>query len=172
MFALFIMGLMASMASGEPEADAQFFYYPSYQTYSPASYYYPTYRYCPKNPDIPCTYHTYPTYPNYQYTAPSFYYPSYVYPSLPKVQVQKQVETLQEPVVGFNLDKPTKPDYTPPPTPTNAPHIIHYKPQEEPLKAAAPVPVVENKKNLKLRPIVPFFGLRSGQVQFLRPDEV
>ena len=81
MFALFIMGLMASMASAEPEADAQFFYYPSYHTYSAPSYYYPTY-------------HTYPTYPSYQYTAPSYYYPSYVYPSLPKVQVQKQGETV------------------------------------------------------------------------------
>ena len=143
MFALFIMGLMASMASAEPEADAQFLYYPSYQTFSPPSYYYPTYRYCPKNPDIPCTYHTYPTYPNYQYTAPSYYYPSYVYPSLPKVQVQKQVEPVKEPVVDFNLDVPLEEEAE-----------------------------VETKKNLKLRPIVPFFGLRSGQVQFLRPDEV
>ena len=135
MFALFIMGLMASMASAEPEADAQFFYYPSYQTYSAPSYYYPTY-------------HTYPTYPSYQYTAPSYYYPSYVYPSLPKVQVQKQVEPVKEPVkepvVDFNLDVP----------------------QEEAVIETEP------KKNLKLRPIVPFFGLRSGQVQFLRPDEV
>ena len=131
MFALFIMGLMASMASAEPEADAQFFYYPSYQTYSAPSYYYPTY-------------HTYPTYPSYQYTAPSYYYPSYAYPSLPKVQVQKQVETVKEPVVDFNLD-------------------VNYTEEE---------PVVETKKDLKLRPIVPFFGLRSGQVQFLRPDEV
>ena len=133
MFALFIMGLMASMASAEPEADAQFFYYPSYHTYSAPSYYYPTY-------------HTYPTYPSYQYTAPSYYYPSYVYPSLPKVQVQKQVETVEEPVkepvVDFNLDVPYED------------------------------PVVETKQDLKLRPIVPFFGLRSGQVQFLRPDEV
>ena len=148
MFALFIMGLMASMASAEPEADAQFYYYPSYQTYSPPSYFYPTYRYCPKNPDVPCTYHTYPTYPNYQYTVPSYYYPSYVYPSLPKVQVQKQVEPVKEPVkepvVDFNLDVP----------------------QEEAVIETEP------KKNLKLRPIVPFFGLRSGQVQFLRPDEV
>ena len=133
MFALFIMGLMVSLASAEPEADAQFFYYPSYQTYSAPSYYYPTY-------------HTYPTYPSYQYTAPSYYYPSYVYPSLPKVQVQKQVEPVKEPVkepvVDFNLDVPYED------------------------------PVVETKQDLKLRPIVPFFGLRSGQVQFLRPDEV
>ena len=124
---------MASMTSAEPEADAQFFYYPSYQTYSAPSYYYPTY-------------HTYPTYPSYQYTAPSYYYPSYVYPSLPKVQVQKQVEPVKEPVkepvVDFNLDVPYED------------------------------PVVETKQDLKLRPIVPFFGLRSGQVQFLRPDEV
>ena len=145
MFALFIMGLMASMASAEPEADAQFFYYPSYQTYSAPSYYYPTY-------------HTYPTYPSYQYTAPSYYYPSYVYPSLPKVQVQKQGETVKKPV-------PT-PGYQPP-----APHIIH-KSQVETMKAAAPVPIVKTQEDLKLRPIVPFFGLRSGQVQFLRPDEV
>merc|ERR1712004_463512 len=118
MFALFIMGLMASMASAEPDADAQFFYYPSYQPY--------------------------PTYPNYQYTAPSYYYPSYVYPSVPKVQVHKKVEPVKEPVVDFNLD-------------------VNYTEEE---------PVVETKKDLKLRPIVPFFGLRSGQVQFLRPDEV
>merc|ERR1712062_957317 len=115
---------MASMASAEPDADAQFFYYPSYQhTYSPPSYYYPTY-------------HTYPTYPSYQYTAPSYYYPSYVYPSVPKVQVQKQVEPVKEPVkepvVDFNLDVP----------------------QEEAVIETEP------KKNLKLRPIVPFFGLR------------
>ena len=158
MFALFIMGLMASMASAEPEADAQFFYYPSYQTYSPPSYFYPTYRYCPKNPDVPCTYHTYPTYPNYQYTVPSYYYPSYVYPSLPKVQVQKQGETVKKPVPN--------PDYQPP-----APHIIH-KSQVETMKTAVPVPIVKTQEDLKLRPIVPFFGLRSGQVQFLRPDEV
>merc|ERR1712076_205713 len=112
------------MASAKPDADAQFFCYPSYQhTYSPPSYYYPS----------------------YQYTAPSYYYPSYVYPSVPKVQVHKQVEPVKDPVVvDFNLD-------------------VNYAEEE---------PVVETKKDHKLRPIVPFFGLRSGQVQFLRPDEV
>merc|ERR1712029_1108039 len=62
-------------------------------------------------------------------------------PSLPKVQVQKQVEPVKEPVkepvVDFNLDVP----------------------YEEAVIETEP------KKNLKLRPIVPFFGLRSGQVQ-------
>ena len=73
MFALFIMGLMASLACAEP--DPQFFYYPSY-SYTPSYYY--------------------PSYPTYQYTSPSYYYPSvypsYIYPSTVKKVVPAKVE--------------------------------------------------------------------------------
>ena len=117
MFALFIMGLMASMASAEP--DPQFFYYPSY-SYSAPSYYYPTYHY--------------PTYP---YVAPSYYYPSYVYP--------KKVE---------------------------APPKKVAEPEEMAPEVVEPQVTVKKVEKPLLRPIVPFFGLRSGEVQFLRPDEV
>ena len=92
MFALLIMGLMASMASAEP--DPQFFYYPSY-SYSAPSYYYPTY-------------------PTYQYTSPSYYYPS-VYPSyVYQPTVKKVVSTpakVETPKVTpeVTLNKQSKP---------------------------------------------------------------
>ena len=92
MFALLILGVMASMASAE--ADAQWFYpsYPTY-TYSSPSYYYPSYH----------------TYPSYQYTAPSYYYPSYVYP--PKVVSSKVVPNkveVQTPEVTVKNQEPPR----------------------------------------------------------------
>merc|ERR1711976_768327 len=99
MFALFIIGFMASMASAEP--DPQFFYYPSYY-----------------------------------YSAPSYYYPSYVYP--------KKVE---------------------------APPKKVAEPEEMAPEVVEPQVTVKKVEKPLLRPIVPFFGLRSGEVQFLRPDE-
>merc|ERR1711963_450449 len=91
-------------------------------------------------------------YPSYS-SAPSYYYPTYHYPTYPYVA----------------------PSYYYPsyvyPKKVEAPPKKVAEPEEMAPEVVEPEVTVKKVEKPLLRPIVPFFGLRSGEVQFLRPDE-